>query len=327
MPISTKVSRACSPTNRGPQPKSFLLRLTVAVAAVLMLLTPTACRQKGLVCPAGESHVVEVVFDWEAAPNADPEGMTVWFFPITAGGRIWRFDIAGRSGGRVELPSGRYGMIAVNSDLRGATVADLTSYLDAKATARPAGSNPASAMSTGMLFGGKVADLTVDYGGDDGVSTVVCRPDSMAVIYTIDIRNVEGLERMRSASARLGGMARSVTLATGATSSDTCYTVSPLANPTASALSATTSGFGTPASGCNFNLTVEATLTDGKRYARQFDVSDQVRNIRYPRNVYIYIDSITLPATGTPGGGDDDVGLDVGVDGWQQIEIDITTGI
>ena len=23
--------------------------------------------------------MVEVVFDWEAAPNADPEGMTVWF--------------------------------------------------------------------------------------------------------------------------------------------------------------------------------------------------------------------------------------------------------
>lgn len=226
----------------------------------------------------------------------------------------------------MELPSGRYGMIAVNSDLRGATVTDVTSYLDAKAMARSAGSNQASAMSTGMLFGGKVADLTVGYGGGEELSTIICRPDSMAVMYTIDIKIVEGMERMRSASARLGGMARSVTLATGATSADTCYTVSPMTGLSASSLRAVTSGFGTPEPGGRFTLTVEAALTDGKVYARHFDVSDQVRNSRYPRNVYIYIDSISLPETGTPGGGTD-VGVDVGVDGWQQIEIDITTGV
>ena len=60
------------------------------------------------------------------------------------------------------------------------------------------------------------------------------------------------------------------------------------------------------------------TTSHGK-YSKTFDVTDQVMNSKYPKDVYIHIKGLDIPEADTPS--DPDVGISVGVDGWQLIEI------
>ncbi|MDE6135412.1 MAG: DUF5119 domain-containing protein, partial [Muribaculaceae bacterium] len=77
-----------------------------------------SCHQKDLLYPGSSMIKITVSFDWEQAPEACPDGMTVVFFPVGTGGKVWRYELPGRDGGDVELPAGTYNMLAFNNDLR-----------------------------------------------------------------------------------------------------------------------------------------------------------------------------------------------------------------
>lgn len=80
--------------------------------AVLLL---SGCNHKEL-CefhPHGIS--IRVVFDWREAPEADPKGMCVYFYPLD-GGVGQRFDFPNRTGGTVNLRVGNYRILCFNND-------------------------------------------------------------------------------------------------------------------------------------------------------------------------------------------------------------------
>lgn len=294
----------------------------------------TGCRHKGLVYP-GTMQVVDVCFVWDNAPAADPEGMTVYFYPRSAGGKIWRYDIAGRDGGPVELPAGLYSMLAVNSDLPGVTFTGTESLESFTARARQTVGSDTIVSPTGMLYGGTTLEVEV---GAEASNRVVCLPDSLGVIYNINVASITGAQRLRSATVTLAGIATAVNVATDRPDDRRCCTVTPLTaaaplTPAASGDSvkcpytSTTSGFGTPGGGAaHFAVTVTASLTSGKTYMRSFDVTDQVVNCMHPRNVNIYIGDIELP-DGEGSGDDEDVGISVGVDGWHEIIINLPSAL
>lgn len=87
-----------------------------AFCAACILLC--GCHQKDLVYPDSAMIKISVNFDWTYAPDADPDGMTVVFFPEDDGGHIWRYELAGRKGGRIEIPAGHYRMMAFNNDTK-----------------------------------------------------------------------------------------------------------------------------------------------------------------------------------------------------------------
>ena len=87
-----------------------------------------------------------------------------------------------------------------------------------------------------------------------------------------------------------------------------------------------TTAFGTPPGEPSFLLYVNATMHDGKVYTKSFDVTSQVINSPWKRNVLIILEGVSFPEGEPPDNPDDpDVGIDVGIDGWELIEIDYDT--
>lgn len=294
----------------------------------------SACHQQDILCPGGAVRPVNVAFNWESAPQARVEGMTLYFFPKSPGGKVWRFDIPGRNGGTVDLPTGRYRMIAVNNDLPGITFSGQNSESTYTASARTEGG------PTGMLYGGSVSDIDlslcgVSYTTPEGTckecpyNVVRCSPDSLATVYHIIVKKATGLEKTRGVTARLSGIASTMNLSSGIRGPVCCANTFSLNAPedkTAYALTGETSGLGSPTDASpDFTLTVTATRTDGTKTSTDINVTQQVLNSRHPRCVYITVDSLSIPDTPNPPSSGDDVGLVVGVDGWTEITIDYDT--
>lgn len=311
------------------------IRLSAIVCVPVVVAVLSGCSHKDIVCPGSEPRAVAVAFDWSLAPGSDVDGMTVYFYPAASGSRIWRFDIAGRDGGDVELPVGEYRMIAVNNDLPGVMFSGQDAYDTFTASARRASGGAAMA-ATGMLYGGNVQDISVSLCGvsyrlPDGQmkecprNLIRCRPDSLSTVYDVTLRDVKGMERVRSAAARINGVAESVALGSGSTGSAACAASLGLERVEGeNALAGSTTAFGTPDGPPGFTMSVSVTRTDGLNISKSFDVTGQVINSPYPRHVSIVVDGMEIPAENPPDGpDDDDVGITVGVDGWQVVEIEL----
>lgn len=280
----------------------------------------TACRQKELLY-TGEPTKVMVDFDWQKAEGADPEGMTLIFFPADESSQLWRFDIPGRDGGEVELLSGRYRVLAYNSDLPGIGFTDTDSYNEYSAIAL--NKNDSIASPTGMLYAAHLSTALV-FNTEGCTPVISLSPDSLSTVYHIRLDSVSGTERIKTATAVLKGVARSVCLRLQCNSAEYCSVSAPLliSQERRSILETVITGFGNPdIPEPRMDLEVTVTTSHGK-YRKTFNVTDQVMNSKYARNVDINITGLDIPAADTPvTPGGDDVGISVGVDGWQVIEI------
>lgn len=76
-----------------------------------------------------------------------------------------------------------------------------------------------------------------------------------------------------------------------------------------------------------YSLILTVTLTDGKSLAKEYDVTGQVMSAPSDHHVIILIDSPDIPDGDIPDNpdnpGGDVGGIDVGVDGWTVIEIEM----
>ncbi len=92
-----------------------MARKILIILTLLSTLLLSSCIHKEL-CTCHPHHVrVRVDFDWCDAPDADPAGMCVYFYPAE-GGRPLRVDFKGMSGGYVDLLPGKYKVITYNND-------------------------------------------------------------------------------------------------------------------------------------------------------------------------------------------------------------------
>ena len=81
----------------------------------LLAMILFSCEHKELCFHHPHVVTVRVDFDWKNAPQANPEGMCVFFYPEEGGAPI-RFDFAGKDGGPVEIKVGRYRILCYNND-------------------------------------------------------------------------------------------------------------------------------------------------------------------------------------------------------------------
>lgn len=72
------------------------------VAAMLCLLT--SCEHKELCLDHSHREKLRLVFDWRDAPDADPVGMVVFFYPENPDGDVVRVDFDNIRGGEIEPP-------------------------------------------------------------------------------------------------------------------------------------------------------------------------------------------------------------------------------
>lgn len=98
-----------------------VLRNLLPLAAAWLL---AACEHKDLCFDHPHTTYVDVVFDWNYAPDAEAdnevEGMCLWFYPMDGDKNpdpIY-VNLKGMKGGKVEIPTGRYHVLYYNNDYR-----------------------------------------------------------------------------------------------------------------------------------------------------------------------------------------------------------------
>lgn len=295
--------------------KEAIICISLIVLNALLFM---GCNQKDLLFP-DELCKAEIHFNWDKAPEAYPEGMTLLFYPLDSGGEFWRFEISGRDGGAVELPWGNYTLIALNNDLPGVMLKDMP-YSSASLSVREMPQSRYYASPVGMVYEGKIDNLKIMPG--EGSNVIECRLDSMSTEYNVIIEDISGIERVKSVQAVFEGCSEGIFLSTLEPLSSTVTTQLFLETDYEhSTFKGSTTGFPSAATTAAYVLTLRVAYFDGGVYEKSFDVTRRVINSLYPHHVYIIIKGLDLPEEPTieP----DEVGMKVDVDGWKVIEIDL----
>ena len=312
------------------------LHLHIILAAVLSGILPalTSCRQKELVFPEAGMHVLDIGFGWPADVTEKPGGMTLWFFSLDDDGRTWRFDIAGAEGGPVELPYGEYTMISCSNDVAAVRISDtsapdrLTASLKATDSIAPDISPLYRALAESISF--DPAGVRWTEGGvwtecSGMFPTLLCHPSKISTGYGVELRDIRGLERIRAARMMFHGVCTDLLLYDAHSQGPILDIPAQFSQPDAyGALLASFESFGALPDIDDASVEVTVTLTDRHVYRKTFDVAPQLANQQDNFCVKIVIEGLSIPDDSEPP--DDDVGMEVGVDGWTEIYIDYSTG-
>ena len=322
----------------------MLLRHSVLPAILLCLLLFTSCIHKDLLV---EGRVVNlnVAFDWQKAPDAQPTGMTVLFYrqDDTSAEPI-RYDLSGMLGGTVQLPPGLYQAIAYNYDTetilyRGQVQPDaLEAYtrissLEEGTQLSPTRAQMPRAVSTehepiilepDMLWGAVSEPLALT--GYEEEQSLVLQPVPRVREITITIHNVPNLQYTGQFGGALSGLASSVWMSTGQVGGDCATQAFPVYVLDETTLQMHFRIFGHCPHRENgvintHLLTIYAILADGSKWYYTQDITDQMHDLNQnpdDTHIYIELDELPLPKPIVNGSG-----FQPTLDNWQSIEINV----
>lgn len=312
-------------------------RQIILLIAGMSLLT--GCRHKDLDILYDDAGSVRVVFDWCNAPEAAPQSMEAVFFGSEAAAEPLRFQFAGRDGGYIHIPAGKYSVIGQNSDntdwayrrndhdpnLLEIYTGDASRLdalgLNARTLPRARGAEEERMAKTpGLLYGNRQDNVSLRVSSLE--QTVTLYPEEVTCHYSVEVRDVENIQNLADASldATLSGMAEGYLQGQG------CATRTPVTMPFAlseNRSDKTLAGhfltFGEcPEANNDHSLIVYMVFTDGTKHYQTFDVTDQVRNAPDPKNVHIIVSGLSIPRTIDSGGG-----FRPDVDPWESENIDL----
>ncbi|MDE6669795.1 MAG: DUF5119 domain-containing protein, partial [Muribaculaceae bacterium] len=301
--------------------------MSLPLCAVVYLVT--GCNHKDLLYPV-DTCKVRVSFDWSKASDAQPEGMTLMCYPCNSDTRTWRFDIAGRNGGYIELPSGKYKVLTVNNDLPGIRFIN-TGYINTfEAVSIKLDSE--DMMPTGMLYGATIGSdtnpiISIPAFSDSWDSSqseynLTLTPDSLCTILHLNISNLHNCRQIRSVSACLSGTPYALLIQSDLPEEPTMHTgfsLEPIIPDSSINLHGATSILGTPMQHILYELVLTATMKNGAIYKKKLDVTQQIVNSLWPRNIFITLDDVELPSDESEATGSFELGADV--DGWSKVFI------
>lgn len=287
--------------------------------AALTALGAAACEHKELCYDHRHDVELEVVFDWQNDPDADPATMDLYLIPEN-GGSASRYQFPNRNGGRITVPLGRYHAFGINSDsetnvLRGKeswntfevyTVdASLLSALGVRAEEPPRAEGTEDervAYTPDRLW---TADRqTLAMTDPERSYKITLYPDNRLCNYTVTIRNAENLKHIRGLSGSLSSLAGGLMVADASLTEER---VTMSFGAQSDGESTVTAAFHTlghcPTLPNPHKLVIYAVLADNSKWYYTYDVTDQIHNAPDPRNVAIVLDGLPLPKPIVNGGG------------------------
>lgn len=299
---------------------------TICIGAIAGLIS---CEHKELCYHHAHLTTVRVEFDWRDAPDADPAGMCIWFYPVDGEGTPTRVDVEGKEGGYVTVTRGRYNIIAYNND-------NETTYFNC---CNEFSTHEVSSFSGGLFeplgYGGYPVSrgesvtvcpenmwicTSVDVKISESGVSYICVPESekdeyigrpierkelvitlfphdIISTYTFEIYGVEDREKIYQVSGSLSSMAPSMLLYDESLSEE--LVTLPFSVEYADVNTPMTGEFLT--FGCREESSDPQTLLlyiwhkDGTRWYHTFDVSEQIREASDRRHVHIVIHCATPP--------------------------------
>ena len=329
-------------------------RIQIMVCGLLSMIL-FSCEHKDLCYHHPHVAVVKLEFDWKNAPQANPEGMCVFFYP-EEGGEPVRFDFTGKTGGEIDIKVGRYKVLCYNNDTEAVQFRGMEDfnahegytrdgnvvesiYGNAAHYAPPAkgAEDERVVICPDMMWGCNALNVEITEAGlsyecvpfEDKDKTewmestehiITLYPAELICTYTYEVRNVKNMEYMTQACGSLSGMAPSIRLADEELGKE-CVTVPFETNlhPENSTMTGMFYTFGHHEENMEPHMmALYVWYSNKEKFYTTFDVTDQVHSAPDKRHVHIIIDNAEFPEP-LP----EDGGFDVEVDDWQEVENDI----
>ena len=191
--------------------------LGFVILGLSVMLGLAACGQRELCYDHSHRVPVSVEFDWSQAPDADPQTMVVWFFPVD-GSQGLRFELMGdgvSSRGSFDavlrVPEGTYTMVCHNGSTvfnveRGSTIRDyvittydvevLSAMNRAQGAPRPDGTDGQAVRSeASRLYAHTLGDPLTVVNDPSASHRVVFTPTEATVVCDVTITGVENLHK------------------------------------------------------------------------------------------------------------------------------------
>lgn len=307
--------------------------------AATVIALSSSCVHKDLSTNHTHTVSLNVVFDWQNAPDADPASMALYLYPEQGGGPL-RYDFTDRRGGVIRVPCGRYSAFCLNSDntdwaqFRG--MSDIRTFevftrevqilsgngLSTRALPRAEGTESESMVATpGMTWSGRLDGINFHY--TDSEQRITLFPEEVVCHYTVDIVDITNLKYLEGLTldGTLSGMAQGYLPGQNRTT-DMCSTQPFTADVSADKTSVHGEflTFGDSSTILtNHALTVYAILTDGSKWYYTFDVSEQIHSAADRRHVHIMLSGLKFPKPIVNGGG-----FHPEIEDWQSVNVDIS---
>ena len=311
-------------------------RLSIGLVASAASILLVGCNHKDLCFDHTHTLDIEVVYDWQNAPDAQPSSMELFLYDISTNASV-RFNFQGRDGGPIRVEAGSYDAIGFNSDLtdwaRFRNTSDASTfeiYTDDANTLNAYRLDPLSvpraeaageeriAKTPEMLWNDFVENISIKSGVDRQIVTLY--PEEAVCHYTVTVRDIENAEYLNGTEldGTLSGISESY-LHGQKSPSDSHVTMPFVLNTSdGHSLNASFLTFGeSPSTHYPHILTIYMILNDGSKWYSTFDVSDQIYNAPDPKHVDIVVSGLKLPKPLSSGGFVPDV------NDWQDIQVDI----
>lgn len=321
------------------------MRYKIYAAILAAALLCSACVHRNFEYDDGRYAYVELVFDWQHDPGADPKSMVVFMYP-RGGGSPARFDFSGRDGGVIQIARGEYDAICINTDRRGVAHEDPDAFSTFRVTTGkleniPLGSNmyarasdvpkaegtkdqpvfdtpPVMWSSSEMGF-----NVTVASGGRSKTTQVehqvlVMYPKPIVDTYMVTVKNIKNVENIGSLSGTLSDLSSGYLGGPQADTDDAVILPFGLETHVDRKLAdGTFLTFGhCPGERRSHKLVLYAVLTDESKYYWEFDVSDQAHNPPDENGVHhIIVEFLDIPELG----GEGNMGASVG--NWSSVDV------
>ncbi len=313
---------------------------------VLMVWLLPSCEHKELCYDHPHNGYVEVRFDWTEAPEANPEGMVVYFYPTDGRNSYRRFDLKGTEGGVVALPAGSYTVLSYNNDTEGLLFSGTNKaethhfYTREGDILEPVYGNTYGSRSTNLPHPSGSADERVVISPDriwgDTLGTVEVvlldtvtirlRPWEMTCTYNYEVKHVGNLGHMTAVCGTISGLSGEYYPCTGELGTEGVTVPFGGEAEGDTTLIGSFQTFGNMEKrGLSDQMVFYVWMDDGTKYAygttgsEKYDVTLQVDTAPDPHHVHIVIDGLELPEVIPP-----ESGFTPSVDDWDEVEQDIS---
>lgn len=326
---------------------------------LLAMLTLSSCEHKELCLHHPHTKTICLEFDWRDAPDANPEGMCVFFYPMPGeDAPLRRIDFAGMTGGEITIQTGLYRVICYNNDTQVVNFRGMDSFDTHEGHTRECsifeniyGSGASYAprangaederviLTPDMLWGCAAFDVEINSEGvryicqpfsdDNNIDNtpvvtdediITLYPHELICHYSYEVRNVENLNTVSMMCGALSSMSPSLLIGNEELDRECVTHPFDAASDGKSTISGAFLTFGHHEQVDKpHKLVLYMWFTDGQKYYYTFDVTKQIHNAPDKRHVHIIIDGLELPQPIPNDGG----AFDPSVDDWQTVEEEI----
>lgn len=282
---------------------------------------------------------VEVRFDTSSCPDADPEGMAVFLFPIE-GGTPWRFDFSGTEGGVIDIPEGKYSLIAYNNDtyrvrIENAGIFNKCSFATGETNVFEALSPLTRQAIPGgppdgvericrqpqMMWCGKADTVQIHAEKNDTITIPLHQAVAKISVEISPVGNIDDINRLCAVLTGMSGNFLCHALAPSGMTTTIPFAIN-RTGPDSDVLSGSLYSFGKNNTDYSWVI-LYVWLNDGHKFYYKFNVTEPIRNAPDPLDIRLKLGPIRIPDAIE--GGEGSGGMDVGVDGWDFIIIDLTS--